>query len=523
MTDADASLDRLNPRDDASIDMSEPETFVDGLADDMRRDLATDATTMNDQASEPDACDPGTSKSPAESTCLISERYGVFVSPKGSDATGAGTRGAPYRTLPRALHGAKAETMRVYACDEGTGYIDALTIDATFDGVNLYGGFECATWTYATTRRARVHPASGTALTVKSLTTGVTVEDFEFDAADAAMGASSTGAVVDTALNVVLRGVKVVAGNGGGGANGVDGGQGADGWPTGGQQNGFPAACPFGSPMQRGGIWSDPSGCDSQGGPGGQANQANLGNAGNPGAPPWDVTPPNVDNRGAEGPVGEDGKAGSPGNAGDRGVPGSAFGTFVAASYVIGPGGSFGTVGKVGQGGGGGGGSNVTEWPTLCIGASGGAGGMGGCGGEPGTGGASAGASVALISWMSLLTLDRSELTSAAGGSGGSGGNGGKGGKGQSGGTGGAAYEGDAGAPLGKGGNGGPGGNGGSGAGGNGGPSCALVYKGTAPTKLNGTVVVHGPAGLKGTGGSVDNAKAPDGLTGTVADEFAVP
>jgi hypothetical protein len=85
---------------------------------------------------------------------------------------------------------------------------------------------------------------------------------------------------------------------------------------------------------------------------------------------------------------------------------------------------------------------------------------------------------------------------------------------------------GDAGVGLGKGGNGGPGGpggNGGSGAGGNGGPSYAIVYKGMAPTKLNGTVVAHGAGGLKGTGGSVDNAKAPDGLTGLAADDFPVP
>jgi hypothetical protein len=417
--------------------------------------------------------------------------------------------------------------MRVYACDEGTGYIDALTIDATFDGVNLYGGFECATWTYATTRRARVHPASGMALTVKSLTTGATVENFEFDAADSAMGASSIGAVVDTALNVVLRGVKVVVGKGGGGANGLDGGKGADGPTVTWEQNGFPASCPYSNAWQRGGQWPDTtSRCQSQAGLGGPANQGSLGTPGWSGLPKTDVTPADVDNGGAEGPVGQDGKAGSPGNAGDRGAPGSAFGTFVAGGYVIGPSGSAGTVGKVGQGGGGGGGSNVTEWPTRCIGASGGAGGMGGCGGEPGTGGASAGASVALISWLSALTLDHCELISAAGGNGGNGGNGGKGGKGQSGGAGGAAYEGDAGAPLGKGGNGGPGGNGGnggSGAGGNGGPSCALVYKGMAPTKLNGTVVMHGAAGLKGTGGWVDNAKAPDGLTGTVADEFTVP
>ncbi|HMJ50857.1 MAG TPA: hypothetical protein VK540_02245, partial [Polyangiaceae bacterium] len=95
-----------------------------------------------------------------------------------------------------------------------------------------------------------------------------------------------------------------------------------------------------------------------------------------------------------------------------------------------------------------------------------------------------------------------------------------------------AAYGGDAGpAPdagmgLGKGGSGGPGGNGGnggSGAGGNGGPSYALVYKGTAPTQLNGTLLTHGTGGAKGIGGTVDLVTAPDGLPGTAGDEFPVP
>src|SRR5688572_20784379 len=116
--------------------------------------------------------------------------------------------------------------------------------------------------------------------------------------------------------------------------------------------------------------------------------------------------------------------------------------------------------------------------------------------------------------------------------SGGNGGKGGIGGEGKPGAAGGAAYGGDAGPDpdagtgLGKGGNGGPGGkggNGGSGAGGNGGPSYAIVYKGTAPTKLNGTALVHGIGGAKGTGGSIDNVKAPDGLVGATAEEFPVP
>ncbi|HMJ52737.1 MAG TPA: hypothetical protein VK540_11695, partial [Polyangiaceae bacterium] len=181
--DADVSVDGVKPPDDVRADARDTDARQDMTSpDDTGRDMVVPDVTVVDMASEPDACDPGTSKSPVESSCLISEKYGVFVSPQGSDTTGVGTRSAPYKTLAKALQGAKGNVMRVYACDDGAGYTDALTIDATFDGMSLYGGFECAGWTYPTMRRARVHPATGVALMIKGLTVGVTVEDFEFDA-----------------------------------------------------------------------------------------------------------------------------------------------------------------------------------------------------------------------------------------------------------------------------------------------------------------------------------------------------
>jgi len=519
-----------------SVDVTD-ERSVDAPAHDdadtgwPHEDAPADTPIITDAAGEADACDPGTAKSPVESACLISEKYGVFVSPQGSDGTGFGTRGAPFKTIGRALQGARSDVMRVYACDDGTGYPDALAINTPLDGMSLYGGFECAGWTYAVTRRARVRPATGVALSIKALTVGFTIEDVEFDATDAAMGASSIGAIVDTSTNIVLRGVKVVAGKGGGGAVGAEGAKGADGPDTGTAQQGSPAICPPATSPQNGGAWSSVSLCGSLGGNGGAAIQFTDGNPGTPGNPRTGVHPPNVDNGGDKGSVGQDGIAGSPGNAGTLGATNLAAGTFSATGFAVAAPGGDGTAGNVGQGGGGGGASNAPAL-SACIGASGGAGGMGGCGGLPGRGGASAGASVALLSWMSTLTLERCELISVNGGVGGNGGNGGLGGEGKPGGAGGAAYAGDAGPDpdagmgLGKGGNGGSGskgGNGGSGAGGNGGPSYALVYKGTAPHKLNGTSLVHGTGGEKGIGGSLDIAKAPDGIVGTAAEEFAVP
>jgi hypothetical protein len=509
-------------RADVSVDSPIRDAAETGASTDVR----TDAADAADAAAEPEICDPTTSRSPADVPCLINERYGVFVSPAGNDFSGAGTRNAPVKTIGRALQLAKGNVTRVYVCDDGAGYTDAVAIDATLDGMAVYGGFECAGWTYATTRRAKVHPVNGVALSVKGLIAGLTVEDLEFDAADAAMGESSIGAIVETAGNVVLRGVKIVAGKGGKGADGVEGANGADGIAADAPQAGSGAMCPAQFTQQNGGAWAGPTICGSKGGSGGIATRNTDGTNGYPGDLRTEVDPPNVDNGGAKGPVGQDGNAGSLGNAGLSGNANAAGGTFSAVGYAIAARGGDGKAGNAGQGGGGGGASNVAAG-SGCIGASGGAGGMGGCGGNPGTGAAGGGASVAVLSWQSTLILDRCELSSADAGSGGNGGNGGLGGFGKPGGAGGPAYGlPDGGIGIGKAGNGGQGGNGGpggSGAGGNGGPSYALVYKGNTPTKLSGTSLAHGAGGAKGIGGAVDIVKAPDGFAGMSADEYSVP
>ncbi|MBK7581332.1 MAG: hypothetical protein IPI67_14095 [Myxococcales bacterium] len=46
-------------------------------------------------------CDP--TKSPGLSHALIADDYGVFVSPKGDDTSGNGTKASPYKTLGKAL------------------------------------------------------------------------------------------------------------------------------------------------------------------------------------------------------------------------------------------------------------------------------------------------------------------------------------------------------------------------------------------------------------------------------------
>jgi hypothetical protein len=498
--------------------------IVDGSNDDV---VGRDTVTDGDGGS----CD--VSRSPVDTPCLINDAYGVFVSPKGND-NGSGTKAMPFKTLGKALAFAKSFAKRVYACDDGTGYAEALTVDAALDGTTLYGGFECSVWSYATSRRAKVQPSAGVALTVKGLSIGFTAEDFEFEAADATggTGTSSIAAILDSTQNVKLRRIRLVSGKGAPGQAGGDGVKGDDGLPNGIGQLGSNASCP-GPPLQAGGYWGSASGCSSRGGNGGTANQGANGGNGIAGTPDTSVDPADIDNGGTRGMPGGDGSVGVVGTSGQQT---SSVGTFSASGFAAAVAAGSGTDGNTGQGGGGGG---ASDGFGVCTGASGGAGGMGGCGGKAATGGGGGGASVALLSWNNTgLTLDGCSLITSSGGGGGNGGNGGLGGLGQDGADGGAGYRaGDAGAgdagtsdagPLtiaagGKGGRGGDGGNGGPGAGGNGGPSYAIVYRGSSPGRLNGTIATPGTGGAKGIGGAVGNVKAPDGLAGSAAEEFAVP
>ena len=169
----------------------------------------------------------------------------------------------------------------MYVCDDGTGYSEQITfdamVDAAVDGLALYGGFECATWTYATTRRTKVAPPAGSALAVKGLTTGLTLADFELVAANAsAFGASSIGAVLDTAMNVVLQRVGIAAGSGGSGQAGSPGLPGDDGVAITAQQQGAPATCPSSFMSVPGASWPSATPCGSKGGNGGPANVSTL-------------------------------------------------------------------------------------------------------------------------------------------------------------------------------------------------------------------------------------------------------
>lgn len=465
-------------------------------------------------------CD--TSKSPSEEACLVSDQFGVFVSPTGDDSSGDGSKASPFKTLSKAVATAGSVGKSVYACDDGSGYSEAstLVLGATLDGLGLFGGFDCANWSYSTSAKAKLIGAP-TAVRIDSVVGGIRVEDFDITAANGgSAGESSIGVLSADSLGVVLRRVNVTAGAGANGDPGVDGSSGADGASVGTTPIGKPVDCSAPAD-QTGGSWGAQSNCGSKGGVGGTAYVDADGDGGKQGTPTTDLAgaPAGGGGPGATfiGSNGGPGLAGTNGASGGVGVSAASAGTFGAAGFTPASG-QPGVDGFPGQGGGGGGASKGS--PT-CVGASGGAGGLGGCGGTKGSGGGGGGASVALVSWASELTLDSCTLVSAKGGDGGEGGDAGGGGSGGPGGTGGLASGG-----LGKGGDGASGGNGGpggSGAGGTGGPSYALVYSDTKPTKQGTVTLTPGTNGSKGAGGKVLVSginPAPDGNDGLSGQEF---
>jgi hypothetical protein len=476
-------------------------TSPDGAAEAGEDSSSTpDSSSAADTSTTPDsppACDPA--QDPATTPCLVTETYGVFVSTAGSDTTGDGSRTNPYATVGKGLTAAKAAGKREYVC-AGT-YAETVTVDAAHDGVNVYGGFACATWTYATSNLVKVAPsAPGVALLVSALTTGMTIEDVTFVAMTAAgAGASSVAVFANGASNVVLRRVKATAGDGAAGASGTSGAS-ASNYNVGLVQS-DPTIAGKTAMGEAGGLTQTCAGLcmnstASTGGKGGGGDPAAPGN-GNAGGPAIPANPTSFDN-GAGGDGAGVMAIGAPCGSGDQGATaadatgGGAATTYGALSATgwTPSAGQAGAVGGPGQGGGGGGGGKNS---ATGGGGGGACGGCGGSGGGPGNGG---GSSFAILSFNSTVSLDACTLVA---GNGKNGGQGGAGQAGQLGGLGGAPAAQGIGCGGGLGGTGGAGSGGG---GGTGGLSVAVAYSGTAPTQINGTTTSFGQPGTGGPGGA---------------------
>lgn len=453
-------------------------------------------------------CDP----EPAVSLCGVNESRGVFVAPTGSDTIGSGTRASPYASITHALTAAKGASKNVYVC--AGMYTEQVELGSAEDGVGIYGGLDCVSWSYAVANRVRVVAALLPAtLAVEGLAVGTSIEDLEFDAqnvsAAASPGTSSVAAFVRASENVSLTRVTLVAGNGNGGAAGTSGGApGPSNWDTAdGGLNGASATSSTPGPE---------TGCTcpldtmhpTAGGAGGGPSQSAFG-----GTPVYEADA----GAGAPGVVGDScGQAGTgqdglsaPALAQDS--PSTAVGSISTMGWVPGTGTS-GSIGRAGQGGGGGGNGAAST-------GFGGGGACGGCGGAGGAAGFGGGGSIALVVEQSSVSLTGCTLTTAAGGPGGPGGNGEAG---QLGGV--MGGNGITGGCAGGAGGAGAGGNGGQG--GPGGVSLGIAYTGTAPT-VNGVAVASQAAlagvtvsatmaagGAPGVGGAAANAKAAPGASG---------
>jgi hypothetical protein len=429
-----------------------------------------------------DGCEP--SGVPSESECTIHEDFAVFVSPDGSDDDGEGSRTAPFATLERGIAAAIETGRRVYACADGGEYTDAITLDDSANGLEIYGGFSCSDWTYSGTKSV-VAPDATLALRVLGVER-LRIEDMAFIAPDAILPSeSSVGALVAASTHVLFRRVR------------FDAGKGADAAAAVLSEFEFPALNELEGDAADTLIGGETTICEcpgdtlTTGGKGGDATGA--GQAGSDGLP---------DFGGGVGGLRGTCDVGSQrgGNAPESKLgPGAKNVGELTADGFTPRAGSNGATGKPGQGGGGGASNGF---------GGGGAGGCGSCGGAGGPGGGGGGASIAVAVFESSATLEDCELVTSDAGDGGAGA------IGQPGQTeAGLGGNGSAGAC--SGGDGGLGAAGGVGGGGAGGIVVAVLFRGAKPPAVDAnTSIALGEPGKAGPGAI---AGENDGIDGVAA------
>jgi hypothetical protein len=448
---------------------------------------------------------------PKDAACQVDDAYGVFVSGSGGQDDAVGDKDHPVKTITEGIaKAAQSSKAMVFVCNAT--YAEQVGLDAQHDGISLYGGFDCSSWTWVgTTTRAQVQgPSALYALRIDSTTKPIVIADMTFTVPDATgldtqgAGNSSIAAFVSNeTAGVSLRRIALQAGAGAGGADG--GAPATNLYSTNASDlqgtsatgiNGAPAkTCPckvFGTTTGgAGGGAGDPgddggTGTSTPVAPTVAVNRNGVGGAGYndttltclPGHP------------GADGVTQVDGGAGAP-----------SAGTFSAPGWEPASGAS-GLPGTPGQGGGGGGGAEM-------LGSAGG--GCGGCGGAGGTAGAGGGGGIALLLLNASVDVQSSHFISGIAGSGGSGAQGENGANGGSGGSGGCL-----------GGAGGSGAGGQGGGGGAGGVSVGILFNTASQTTLDmqttftlGSQGTGGNGGAGGSGGSIGSDHAPAGPTGT--------
>ncbi len=439
--------------------------------------------------------------------CVVMDS-GIFVAPTGDDANDGLDKNAPVKTIAKGVELAAANNLPLFVCNDT--YDESVALTDANDGLVVYGGFSCPAvqtsgWDYVADTRAVIAPSAvGYALHIDGAS-GVSISDVEFRAADGVdPGDSSIAAFIAQSANIALTRVKLVAGKGISGDNGVldpyaagVAGQ----WPNIDDLTGNAAVSMEGGASK---TCTCPTG-NTTGALGGDGDSTTPTGGGN-GSPDWPST------GGEGGTVTGDctdgtGKKGEDGPNGDDGSGAAVLASFDQSGWTPRDGGS-GIDGERGQGGGGG--AGATD-------GGGGGGGCGACGGRGGPGGQAGGSSIGLLSFDSTLTLTTCEITTADAGNGGDG-IGGQAGQEKSNV---AHYGGGGGLQAGSacsGGRGGKGGAGGTGGGGAGGVSIGVVYSGTEPTGIDPELIMVGNAGVKGTGPASN-----DGLDGEAVATKSMP
>lgn len=481
--------------------------------------ICADGTLSCFKAVTPPGCVPSGNMQPVADEC------GVFVSStKGDDASGKGTKVAPYKTLAAAL--SRAGKKPIYACGEA--FMETVTLSAD---ITLFGALDCTNgWTYdASKKTVLTTDADAIPMIVTNTASDVKVYDFTIAATDAMKDGESSIAVIVDGATASFERCDIIAGNGKAGLAGdtpTDPVGPTDPNDPGIKGNDGKNACLDPAQQFGGAPKENPSCTAASGGPlGGNGGAGFINNGGDASGgtpavmakgfggkgqttPGWDCTSDGINGGGGTGATG------STGAAGDGAQAASALGTVDNTGYS-GVAGKAGGPGLPGQGGGGGGGA---KGKSMCAGASGGGGGAGGCGGKGGLGGNPGGASIGIISLGATLTFNAVTITTNKGGDGGDGGDGQAGGSGGNGGNGGnGSMSGLSNAC--NGGAGGQGGIGGKGGGGLGGHAIGIAYTGTAPPTGGVTFDKKGTAGKGGAGADAQH----DGTAGVQADMQLFP
>src|SRR5262249_16732238 len=83
-----------------------------------------------------------------DAPCYVDDRFAIFVSPTGNDTIGTGKKDAPFRSITHAVVAGTGSAKHIFACDDGTGYPEAVRFDDNSGVEAVYGGFDCVSWLY---------------------------------------------------------------------------------------------------------------------------------------------------------------------------------------------------------------------------------------------------------------------------------------------------------------------------------------------------------------------------------------